>query len=418
MHLRRYPRKGSGEGAGSLLAKQRSSGSGVIVDPNGYIVTNAHVVQSSEMISVLLATNKEQNLTKQSILKMRGELLDATIVGVDFETDLAVLKIEKKELPYLEFSDSDKLRQGQIVMAFGSPLGLENSMTMGIVSSMARQLEPEGPMVYIQTDAPINPGNSGGPLLDTNGKIVGINTLIFSQSGGNEGIGFAAPSNIVRNVYSQIKQCGRVRRGEIGVFAQTITPTLSGGLALSRSWGVILADVYPNSPAFRAGLQVGDIVLTLNDKLMENGRQFNINLYRYAGDKVKIEAIRGNETKVFQIVVEERKDDPFRFAEMADPKKNLIPQFGILAINIDNRIEKILPPQRKENGVLVAARSRDAVFMEGGFLPGDIIYSVNNQMVLGLSSLRAIVNSLKTGDNVVVQIERARQLRYVPLILQ
>ena len=133
---------------------------------------------------------------------------------------------------------------------------------------------------------------------------------------------------------------------------------------------------------------------------------------------VKIEVIRGNESKVFQIDVEERKDDPFRFADMADPKKNLIPQFGILAIDIDNRIEKMLPPQRKENGVLVAARSRDAIFREGGFQPGDIIYLVNNQMVLGLSSLRTIVNSLNTGDDVVVQIERMRQLRYIPFILQ
>ena len=152
----------------------------------------------------------------RSILRRRGRTVGAQIVAIDRETDIAVVKIEAKALPVLAFGDSDTLRPGQLVLAFGSPLGLDASVTLGIVSAVARQLTPEDPMIYIQTDAPINPGNSGGALVDTEGRLVGISTLIYSQSGGNEGIGFAAPSNIVRNIFEQIRKTGRVRRGEIG----------------------------------------------------------------------------------------------------------------------------------------------------------------------------------------------------------
>ena len=186
------------------------------------------------------------------------------------------------------------LKPGQIVMAFGSPLGLNASVTMGVVSAVARQLEPEDPMIYVQTDAPINPGNSGGPLVDADGRVVGINTLIYSQSGGHEGIGFAAPSNIVRNVFDQIRKTGRVRRGEIGVITQTITPLIAEGLGLSQDWGVVDSDVDPNGPGGRAGLQAGDIVLALDGKPMENGRQFQVNFYtRGVGAPVTLEILRG-----------------------------------------------------------------------------------------------------------------------------
>ena len=150
-----------------------------------------------------------------------------------------MLKIRERELPFVTLGDSDELRKGQLVMAFGNPFGLENSVTLGVVSAVGRQLQPEDPMVYIQTDAPINPGNSGGPLVDARGRLVGINTFIFSQSGGSEGIGFAVPSNIVKYVFTQIRESGRVARGEIGVHAQTITPTLAAGLGLPQPWGVI-----------------------------------------------------------------------------------------------------------------------------------------------------------------------------------
>ena len=159
-----------------------------------------------------------------------GRTLDATIVGIDRETDLAVLKVDAKGLPALPLGDSDHLRQGNLVLAFGSPLGLENSVTLGVVSAVGRQRAPEDPMVYVQTDAPINPGNSGGPLVDTSGRVIGINTHILSQSGGSEGIGFAVPSNIVRTVFEQLRTTGRVRRGTLGVLTQTITPVMAQGL--------------------------------------------------------------------------------------------------------------------------------------------------------------------------------------------
>ena len=206
-----------------------------------------------------------------SILRRRGRVVGAQIVAVDHETDVAVLKVDMKGLPVLPFGDSEGLRPGQIVLAFGSPLGLESSVTLGVVSAVARQLTPDDPMIYIQTDAPINPGNSGGALVDTEGRLVGISTLIYSQSGGNEGIGFAAPSNIVRNVFMQIRKTGRVRRGEIGIHAQTITPLMAEALSLTSDAGVVVSDVVPGGPAARAGLQAGDLVLALDGKRMENG---------------------------------------------------------------------------------------------------------------------------------------------------
>ena len=279
-----------------VVTRQRGTGSGVIVDPEGYIITNAHVVQGARQVQVLLAVPPNASTQLRSILKPRGEIVPARIVGTDQETDLAVLKIEKTGLPSLEIGDSDALRQGQLVLAFGSPLGLTNSVSMGVVSSVARQLEPESPMIYIQTDATINPGNSGGPLVNMAGHVMGINTSIFSQSGGSEGIGFAVPSNIVSNVYSQIRKSGWVRRGEIGVVAQTITPVLASGLQLAQDWGVILADVIPGGTAAIAGLQPNDIILTVNGKVMENARQFEVNLYQYSiGQVVTLEILRGTQ---------------------------------------------------------------------------------------------------------------------------
>ena len=207
--------EGTDLSSAGLVVTQRRNGSGVILDSDGYIVTNAHVVKGARRVQVLLAVLPDERAQWRSILKPRGRMVSARIVGIDSETDLAVLKIEEKGLSSLELGDSDQLRQGQLVVAFGSPFGLGNSVTMGVVSSVARQLRPGDPMIYIQTDASIYPGNSGGPLVDTEGRVVGINTFILSQSGGSEGIGFAAPSNIVRNVFRQIRKTGRVRRGQI-----------------------------------------------------------------------------------------------------------------------------------------------------------------------------------------------------------
>src|SRR5207244_1702500 len=183
-----------------------------------------------------------------------GPVLNARVVGLDQEIDLAVLKVDTTGLPPLRFGDSDRLRKGQVVFAVGSPAGLTNSVTMGIVSSAHRQADPERPLVYIQTDAPINPGNSGGALVDGDGMLVGINTFIITRSGGSEGLGFAIPANIVQFVYRELRSYGHVHRSIIGVQAQEITPLLAQALGLPRNWGVILSDVVPGGPAAAAGL--------------------------------------------------------------------------------------------------------------------------------------------------------------------
>ena len=395
---------------GTLLTTQRTTGSGVILDPDGYIVTNAHVVSGAIRVQVELPITADatREVPRRSVLRPHGRLVGARVVAIDDETDLAVLKVDVKGLPALALGDSDSLRPGQLVMAFGSPLGLAASVSMGVVSAVARQLEPEDPMIYIQTDAPINPGSSGGPLVDTEGRVVGINTLIYSQSGGNEGIGFAAPSNIVRNVFEQIRATGRVRRGEIGATTQTITPLLAQGLGLPQDWGVIVSDVDPESPASRAGLLPGDIVLTLDGKVMENGRQFTVNFYtRGIGDVVTLQVLRGQRRLTLRAPVAERADDPMRFAGLVRPEEHLVPKLGVLGLNMDERIAAMLPDLRQPEGVVIAAIASDApVSRQGALAPGDVIHAVNGKPVTSLAQLRTLIGELKPGAPAVLQVER------------
>ena len=391
---------------------ERSSGSGVILDPDGYIVTNAHVVENARRLEVELPIQAQSK--GGSILKRRGRMVGAQIVAIDHETDIAVLKVEASNLPALPFGDSEELRPGQIVLAFGSPLGLQISVTMGVVSAVARQLTPEDPMIYVQTDAPINPGNSGGALVDTNGRLVGINTLIYSQSGGNEGIGFAAPSNIVRNVFTQIRKTGRIRRGEIGIYAQTVTPLIAEALAISSDAGVILSDVVPNGPAGRAGLRPGDLVLSLDGKRMENGRQLRVNLYtRAIGDTVAIEAQRGEQVFTAKVAVAEREDDAGKLSDLISQQSG-VPALGVLALDLSPRVAAILPPLRRDKGVVVATVSAAAPFSQQGRLQaGDVIYSLNGKIIEQISDLNALASTIKPGTAAVLQIERQGTLMYL-----
>jgi len=409
-----YGPPGEDEARGGGPELERSSASGVILDPDGYIVTNAHVVGNATRLEVELPLAATGGDPGQSIISRRGRTLGAQIVAVDHETDIAVIKIEARALPVLPFGDSDSLRPGQLVLAFGSPLGLDTSVSLGVVSAVARQLTPEDPMIYIQTDATINPGNSGGALVDTEGRLVGINTLIYSQSGGSEGIGFAAPSNIVRNVFQQIRKTGRVRRGEVGVTTQTITSVLAEALGLPIDTGVIVSDVADGGPAAMAGLRPGDIIHSLDGKRMENGRQFRINVYtRNVADQIALDVQRGDRRVSVRVPVVERETDATRLIDLLTPQ-NSVRTLGLFVLELSPQIAGLLPPLRRDKGVVVASVSPDAPFSQQGRLaPGDVIYALNGRPIGSVAEFRSAVAELKPHNAAVVQIERRGELLYI-----
>src|SRR5262249_52663141 len=243
----------------ALFTHQQKLGSGVIVDPSGYIMTNGHVIKGAQRVQVVL-TKPDSSAALPLPAIAEQPVLSATAVGFTVYFDLALLKVEATDLPTLEFADFRTVSQGQVVIAIGSPLGLDNSVTMGIISSTARQVKPDSTVVFVQTDAPINPGNSGGALVDLDGRLVGINTLILSQAGGSEGLGFALPAPIVKMVYESLRTKGHVDRRVIGVATQTISPVLARGLALPRGYGLVVCDLVPGDPGDAAGLKIGDVI--------------------------------------------------------------------------------------------------------------------------------------------------------------
>jgi serine protease Do len=409
------PAAGRAAGSADLVRTQRASGSGVIVDPAGYIVTNAHVVRGAQRIRVEVPTVP----TGGSILAARGRVVDGTVVGLDLETDLAVVKIEATGLTPLAFGDSDDLRAGQLVLALGSPLGFHNSVSLGVVSAVARQLEPESPMVYVQSDALISSGSSGGPLVDLRGRIVGINTLVATRGGAGDGPGFAAPSNIVRGVYEQIRRSGLVRRGDIGVRPQTLTPVLAAALGLSRDHGVVLADVTPGGPAAQSGLRPGDVVVALDGKPMENGRQLQVGLYRRAvGDAVALDIVRDGQPRTVRVTMTERRDAMAALTGV-DPRDHVVPRLGILGVDVTPQIAQALPPLRIVAGVLVASATPGAIdTREGDLQPGDVIHVLNRQPIAGLADLRAALAPIKAGDPVVLHVERGGELVYIPFVAE
>jgi serine protease Do len=397
----------------ALIGRQRTLGSGFVVDPEGYIITNAHVVEGAVKVRVVLFSS-ENSVSPHATLRSKPTTMDARVVGVHAETDLALLKIEASGLPSLPFGRYQDVHQGQMVFAFGSPEGLSNSVTMGVVSSIARQPDPDRPMVYIQTDAPINPGNSGGPLVDVSGKVVGINAYILTEGGGNEGLGFAIPSGVVRRIYEQLRKQGHVHREEIGASVQTITSTIAAGLGLPQDYGVIVSDVLPKGPADAAGLKIGDIILTLDKRPVINVPQFAAAFqWREDPAPLQLEVVRAGQKVPLEIPVVEVQDSMDRLADSLDPVKGLISQLGIIGVQIDSKIAEMVPDLRLGSGVIVAARTNFAASVDSGLETGDVIHSLNGTDIISLDALNAGIKGIKPGDPVVLQIERDGKLQFL-----
>ena len=396
----------------SLLGREKSIGSGVIVDPDGYIVTNAHVIKGAVTIRVIVARPPVSDQSSDDPNNL--QTVDAKIIGIDQESDLALLKIEEKGLPTLQFMNSDRLRQGDLVLAIGAPMGLRNSVSFGVVSSPDRSVGDGASMVYIQTDASINPGNSGGALVTMNGLLAGLNAFIVSQSGGNEGLGFAIPANTVRDVYLQLRKDGRVSRGEIGIYAQDITFVMAKGLSLARDHGVIVSDVVPDGPADRAGLKRRDIILSLDGQKLVSAGQLENHIYRrLAGEKLELRVLRGQAELKVVPVVRERQDKASILERLIHPEKNLVARLGVLCVEIDKEVAAMIPGLRREYGLIVAAKTAGGQSQSIDLQPGDIIDAVNNSPVALLDTFRTTLSEMKPGDPVVLQIERDGRYRYL-----
>jgi serine protease Do len=398
----------------SPLGRERSLGSGVIIDPDGYIVTNYHVVKGADRVRVVLTPQVGEESQAPAMLKSKGQVLNARIVGTSKTIDLAVLKVEATGLPTLPFAHYDQLHKGEVVLAFGSPEGLENSVTFGLVSSVLRQPDPDDPMVYIQTDAAINPGNSGGPLVDVDGNVVGIDTFIYTKSGGNEGIGFAIPSGIARYAYEQIRKYGRVRRRTIGADLQSLTPDLAGGLGLTDTPGVVVADVDDDGPAEHAGLKVGDVIESIDGMPVDNVALFTLSLYlRTTADKVNLQVVRGTKRLSIDVPVLEPTHDLSRLADLSNPTTDLIPRLGIIGATITREIEELVGPLRIPSGVLVTATVANRLAVDSGLQEGDVIHAFNRAPIKSVDELRTAFGKLKPGDPVALQVERGGKLTFV-----
>jgi serine protease Do len=400
------------------VGRQESIGSGVIVDPDGYIMTNAHVVDGAIRIKVNLML-KGQDTIAEVVSGSYSPPQDASVVGVFKEGDLALIKVAATGLPALHLANYSKLRQGQVVFALGSPAGLQNSVSMGIVSSIARQPDPDSPFLYIQTDTAINPGNSGGPLINTAGEVVGLNTFILSQSGGNEGVGFAIPSLLIEWVFPQLRKYGHVHRSTIGIGVQAVTPLLAAALKLSRNSGVVITDVLPGSPAESAGIKLNDVLLTIDGRPVDSVPAMMGAFFAYGnGEHMKLQVLRASETLAIDVVPIEQPHQADHLVDFIDPAKNLVPTLGIVGVTINKQIEPIVGQLRFPMGVIVAARMQTPSGIDTGIQAGDVLHTVNKNFISSVEALKQSVSDLKPGDPVAILIERGGQLLYVSFEMQ
>ena len=415
---------------GAILTACKVIGSGVIVDPSGYIITNEHVVRNARRIRVMLTPRSDHAGDGAALVGTppvldavivganrepvgKREILDAVVVGANRDTDLAVLKIESSGLPAIALRSTGKApRQGQLVLAVGSPEGLDNTMTIGVVSAVGRQPHPDYPMVYIQTDAAINPGNSGGPLLNVEGELIGINTFIFSETGRNQGLGFAVPAAVVRYVYEQLRAHGTVRCSLVGVQVQTVTAGLAQGLGLSRGYGVMISDVLPGSPAEDAGLRPRDIITAVDGASISALPYYAAMMYLHdPAIPVAVTVLRGQQTVQFQVLVVAVDDQVYRETSI-DPRDSLIPELGVFGKTLDSMFARRCG-LRSKLGIYVLATTAGNDDSGTGFAPGDVIASLNGVAILGMQDLRGGIHELAGGKPVVLQIERNGQFFYI-----
>jgi serine protease Do len=394
------------------LTRQRGSGSGVIVDPGGYIVTAFHVVEGARRIRVELdgRVHSETPAGRTDDNKRKSSF-EARIVGTFKDADVAVLKIDTQDLPTVSFSEPDNLRQGQLVAALGSPAGLRSSLSLGVVSSVAQQIEPDDSMVYIQTDAALAPGSSGGPLVDVQGEMVGMNVAIATERGREVGLGFAVPNAMVRFVYQQIRQYGCVPRAYLGMDIQGITPTLASALRLPTDFGVIVAGVTLGSPAEKAGLQAGDVLVSFDGTPLGNVPQLTwALLHKHPGDHAGLEIWRKSSKILLALSLVGAPTDSPDSLSAIDIDENMVAKLGIV-VSAQKHGAAGRPSGESSSGVLVAAlRGADT---QPELAAGDVIRSVNAVPINSVAQLRAMIDGFKPGDAVALQVERKGKLMYM-----
>jgi serine protease Do len=350
-----------------MTPRQNGAGSGVIVSKEGYLLTNNHVVEGADDVRIKLADGRE---------------LPAKVVGRDEKTDVAVLKVNAENLSVATFADSDRIEVGDVVLAVGNPFGIGQTVTMGIISATSRATFGLPYEDFIQTDAAINPGNSGGALIDSDGRLIGINTAIISRSGGNQGIGFAIPANIARDVLEALVTDGKVTRGFLGVLPQDVTPALARKLGLKGDGGALLAEVTDRGPADKAGLASGDVVTEFNGKPIRDARHLRLEVARVKpGEAANVRIRRENEAKVVKVTVRERPDeqDLTKSGTGKGSDEGTLSGVGVTDLNAQNRRQNRIPERIK--GVLVTEVEEDSAAWTAGLRVGDVILELNKQAV-------------------------------------
>jgi serine protease Do len=395
-----------------VISRQRTIGSGVIVDPGGYIMTNAHVIVGAQRIRVTIAPTLVEISTGGAAPLRQQRVYDAKLVGLDRLVDLALLKIEEKDLPFLPLREQYSVHLGQTVLAIGSPEGLDHTVTRGIVSAVGRQVDPDKPMVHVQTDAPINPGSSGGALIDSEGNLIGLNTFKLTEGTTSEGLGFAIPEPVVRSSYREFKEHGRLRRPTIKAHVQAITPDLAAGLKLPRDSGVVISDVVRGGPADRAGVEPRDVIAKVDDQAIDSLPRFSAALLLPDPDRpIEVEVLRGREVVKLSITAVEAKEID-GMADLGDPQNMLISPLGVFVFELSGEIAEWLPALRSAKGLVVAAKVDYTPRLDADLEVGDVIRSINRVELNHTEDLRSELARYHPGDAIVLEIEHKRVFEF------